>query len=153
VSARPTKSPPAPRAARLLWPGFFLWAATVTILSSIPGQRLAPMPFTLGDKVVHFALFFAGALLLGAAIRQSTRWPWLRIMLCVSAAIALLGVLDEMHQLWTPGRSGADPADMAADALGGICGVVFLRLLYGIGQRKRNGAGADLGSAAPDRAA
>jgi len=35
-------------------------------------------------------------------------------------------VLDELHQLYTPDRSGGDPADWTADCAGGALGALVI---------------------------
>ena len=37
---------------------------------------------------------------------------------------------DEFHQLYTPDRSGGDPADWTADCAGGVSGALVIRWFY-----------------------
>jgi len=72
------------------------------------------------DKVAHASLFggFAAILHLGLGLRS--RWALL--------GAALLGAVDEIHQIWLPGRSaGLD--DLAADILGALFVLVLVRYL------------------------
>jgi VanZ family protein len=53
--------------------------------------------------------------------------------LVIGAAIlgmALIGFLDEWHQLSTPGRSGGDPWDWLADLLGGAVGAFIFKAVH-----------------------
>jgi VanZ family protein len=116
-------------------PGFWLaafvvWTAVLFFLSGRTGEetKLPPIPYS--DKVCHFGYFFGGGGLIGAFFYcLRPRYPrWGRIILQVAIVIGLIGIIDEYHQTFTPGRSGNDPLDWTADVLGGICGgLVFKR--------------------------
>lgn len=65
------------------------------------------------DKVAHFTAFAALSTLMAVGI--GLRRPWWTL-----AAVCLIGLGDELHQVWLPGRSaGVD--DWAVDALAGAC--------------------------------
>ena len=53
---------------------------------------------------------------------------WRMVMCCVAGAL-LVGGMDELHQMFLPGRS-ASWADLAADAAGGLLGAAALALLH-----------------------
>lgn len=113
------------------WVLFGLWSAGVTALSAMPGGTVNLPVFPHADKLAHFGMFFVGAFILAAALRQSFRWsPWV-VVPAVIAVMAVLGAIDEWHQLFTPGRSGGDLGDWMADSLGGICGVLALYAWHG----------------------
>lgn len=137
----------AKQLGRWLWGLFAAWVLFLIILSSLPGSSFGPSPFFEADKAVHFLLFAVGAAFLMAAICQSTnrvsRW---RAFFCWLFMIAV-GIGDEIHQLYTPGRSGGDGADLAADAAGAAFGICLILFLYG----KR--FPARLGASGADRAA
>ncbi|MFC1499525.1 VanZ family protein [Candidatus Zixiibacteriota bacterium] len=112
------------------WGGVILWASAIWIGSSlsIGSQSLL---FKFGpDKVGHFVefgilgLFTANALLTrpqlssGGAGRKNV---W-RVAVIITA---FWGVLDEIHQLWVPGRT-SDPLDAITDILGGMVGAWLL---------------------------
>jgi VanZ family protein len=111
------------------WVAFIAWAVVLTSLSSIPGSRIGPMPFWEADKVVHSALFALGALPVTLIVRRFFKGfgPIFGVALGVMMGIALL---DEFHQLFTPGRSGMDPGDLTADAIGSVCGIL-IAWIYG----------------------
>lgn len=115
-----------------------LWACGVLILSSIRGDFFPRLDIPLRlfgvgmDKVVHFGLFLVGGFLLTGALRQSFNWTWRRLFLVTFISLALFGASDEIHQLFTPHRSGADVGDWIADTLGGVAGLLLLYLAYGI---------------------
>jgi hypothetical protein len=133
------------RRARLLavaW-GLFLLALTswpsppeVPVVSSIPNF----------DKLVHAVLYGVEGFLLYFAIGWEPRgggaprrlpgrghrgpaaeedqpsFSWRRAMI-VGAIMAVWGALDEIHQLWIPGRS-CELADAVTDAVAGFLGGV-----------------------------
>ena len=123
---------PAPKWLRVLaWWGVGIWAATITVLSSMTPLQLREIaPFELWDKAEHFIAFAAGAVNLALALCWSTAWPWKRVILFTAIAISIFGAADEIHQLFTPNRSGADPYDWTADTLGALTGALLTALVY-----------------------
>jgi VanZ family protein len=99
------------------------WAVGIYIVSGMSGKEVQEvMPLELWDKGMHFIAFFIGAFLLAAALRLVTTWRWATIVPITALAISIFGGTDEWHQTYTKGRNGGDPADWAADTLGGIVG-------------------------------
>jgi VanZ family protein len=108
------------------------YAAAIFALSSIPGRSFpAGQPVWDWDKLAH-ALLFAGlgALVYRAAVGPPPAARWFA---AVSIA-ASWGVLDELHQRFTPGRS-SDGWDALADLVGAVAGATLLLLL----SRRRHG--------------
>jgi VanZ family protein len=97
---------------RWRWAAVFAYMTLIFVLSSIPGRDM-PMPgLWRMDKVVHAVAFAVLAALVYGAVPR------------VSVAVAVTttyGVLDEVHQRFTPNRS-ADPADVLADFVGACVG-------------------------------
>jgi VanZ family protein len=91
-------------------------------------SRLAMLMFW--DKAEHFIAFAAGAANLALVLRWSTLWPAARVALAAIIAISTFAAIDEIHQLFTPGRSGADVFDWMADTLGAAAGVWTVLLIY-----------------------
>jgi VanZ family protein len=143
---------PATRHARrinfILWLSFTAWVITVFILSSIPGSRFSPPPFSWADKAVHASIFATGAFLLFAACCRTFGTTSWKAVFLLFAAMVLIGIGDEFHQTFTPGRSGNDRGDLTADAIGALLGICCARLLNGKRRSKPDPA-APLG----DRAA
>jgi VanZ family protein len=127
---------------RASWLAVFLWASTIFYLSSLSGSQIEEIGVHLWDKAAHFLAFFGGAVALTCALRFSTGWTWLKIGLVGSFAIAAYGASDEYHQLYTPHRSGGDPLDWLADALGGTLGTAATILTYAFFQRSNRPAPA-----------
>ncbi len=98
----------------------------------MPGEKLEPMMFDLRffDKICHAIAFAAGSAILAVALRYSTAWSWKKIVLLSILAVSIYGITDEIHQLWTPGRSGADVFDWLADSAGATLGAIVIRSIY-----------------------
>ena len=111
------------------WVMLFCWAALLFYFSAQPGSG-HPQRIPHFDKVLHFKYFFIGGLALQQALRLSrpsllpSSYIWIGAILA-----ALVGLSDEYHQTFTPGRSGNDPWDLLADVLGGTtAGYLFPKL-------------------------
>ena len=111
-----------------LWRSLVIvWAA---ILYWLSGQSKLPSPgkFEGIDKIEHTLYFAAGGMcfLLGMRLAGFARKTTVAIVLTVLFC-SIVGVLDEWHQTFTPGRSGGDVWDRIADTIGGFIGA-FLAL-------------------------
>ncbi|HEY3359889.1 MAG TPA: VanZ family protein [Polyangia bacterium] len=96
------------------------------LLSSIPGQKIPPVPVWQFDKLVHASLFGVLGLLLARPLARPGLG--LGVGAQVFAAMCLAsawGALDEMHQLFTPNRS-CDVRDWVADTVGALLGALLL---------------------------
>jgi len=99
-----------------------LWAACIYIASSIPSSRLSWYFLHRVDKYIHFGIcFILGRLVYGGLCRKisSPDFSYKKVFIMLSIVIGY-GVLDELHQAGTPGRT-MDIYDLLADAGGGIC--------------------------------
>lgn len=107
------------------------WFGLLWFLSSLEGGSTPTVPLPNFDKFEHFSYFFVGGLL-AAGWFQSLRpdgTSWRRILLASIALMAVLAFIDEWHQCYTPGRSGADAGDWLADMIGAACGALTLKRL------------------------
>ena len=96
-----------------------LWAILVVISSSVPLPPINAPPGA--DKGVHIVLYLVLGFLSGRALlRGKTARVWHLLVLVLG--LFAFGALDEVHQLWIPGRT-ADPVDWAADAAGSVAGI------------------------------
>jgi VanZ family protein len=115
------------RKAAWAWLPAVLWAATIFILSSLPGSAFPRTDVPSADKLVHLGLYAmmgalcARGLVLGTAAMSDGRRRRLLVMFAAAALAVLYGVSDEIHQLFVIGRS-ADWRDAVADACGGLLG-------------------------------
>lgn len=113
----------------------FLWAATLFILSSL-SQTLPDggpeIPHL--DKILHFGYFLGGGFILTTwlLLKKGPTLPWAIGVFLPLAVFAIIGVLDEYHQTFTPGRSGNDAFDWLADILGAGTGILLARRFHPI---------------------
>lgn len=115
----------------LAWIGVLTWAGAITVLSSMrPDQLNNLSSVKLWDKAEHFLAFAIGTANLALVLRWSSRWPLARVALVSIVAISFFAAADEIHQLFTPGRSGADVFDWIADTLGAAAGTSLILLFY-----------------------
>jgi VanZ family protein len=103
-----------------------VWVLFVEVLTSLPGSALPniELPFRY-DWVAHFCMYGVLGVLLARAARVSG-WPW-RWLVLVALGISVFGVLDELHQLFIPGRS-AEVSDWLMDTAGSATGIVTFAL-------------------------
>jgi len=130
----------------ILWLPVILWWAALTVGTSIPGEDLPRPPFRHSDLLAHVGLYGVLGFLLYRAIVLGTRlgkvrWAWLAVF----AIVQLYGILDEIHQLWIPGRF-CELYDALADGLGGFAGVVACL----VGMVWQQGSAAAKESSPPD---
>jgi len=117
--------------AAFFWAGFGLWMTILWTLSAGPpvvGEGPKGLPV---DKVLHFLYFFGGGVCLFLACLHTFAWRGWGLVFAVVAAMALIGAADECHQTFTPGRSGGDPGDWAADCAGGLVAAFLAGAIYG----------------------
>ena len=120
---------------RLWFAGFLTWAVALYLLSSMPkvmpegGPEIPHL-----DKVVHFGYFMGGAFILTTGIlllKGADARRLLRIFL-PAVLFVVIGLLDEYHQTFTPGRSGNDPFDWLADILGSFTGILIANRFHSL---------------------
>jgi VanZ family protein len=112
--------------AVLLWLAVIAWMGLVTWLSSKPGSYFPKVDMPEADKIVHIVLFATGAFFASGAMLVSISLPRKVTFGLTVAVISVFGMLDEYHQLFTPGRSGGDVGDWAVDTFGAFCGVLLI---------------------------
>ena len=81
---------------------------------------LVPAPW---DKLLHGVVFALLAWALGLA---SGFHGWRRLVVAFSGSL-LIGLLDEWHQLYLPGRHAGWP-DFIADMVGSLLGTILLMM-------------------------
>ncbi len=74
------------------------------------------------DKVFHFLAFVLGGFFLATAWTAGHEIPPRRRFILAFLIIVLFGMLDELRQLFIPGRSGGDGGDALANSLGTLVG-------------------------------
>ncbi len=100
-----------------------VWAAVLYWLSSKSGDSLPPGPFSGFDKIEHAGYFAGGGMCFLLSLRLAGFARGKALAICLTMIFcATVGILDEWHQTFTPGRSGADVWDWLADTVGGFIG-------------------------------
>lgn len=121
---------------RAWFAAYLAWFCLLFFLSSRSGFGPDVQTIPHADKVAHATYFAAGSTALGIALLL---WRpgfsrWRLFCLLVLAALAV-GWFDEVHQWYTPGRSGKDGGDLAADVLGGAIGFFLALRLLGLASK------------------
>jgi VanZ family protein len=101
----------------LCFAGFVGMTIQLLLLAEPPFAE--PIISTISDKAVHFMFFGVMAFLLW--ITTDKRWP-----LAVWAVVAMIGVIDETHQAFVPGRT-SDVNDWLADGFGAATALMVAR--------------------------
>jgi VanZ family protein len=126
------------------WVGVALWAATIFVLSSMSGKAIEQLNvWHMWDKEAHFIAFAAGGLLLALALQMAFRWRRAVVFRRTLLVLAFFAASDEWHQLYTPGRSGADVRDWLADVLGVSLGAALVCVVRPGERRISSGPAAD----------
>lgn len=107
--------------------GWCLWFLSLWFLSSgTPAPENTPNIPHL-DKIAHFGFFFGGGGLFCAWLsHQFENCKRLQSIVITTLIGSLVGVIDEYHQTFTPGRSGNDLGDWTADTLGSLTGAIVM---------------------------
>lgn len=83
--------------------------------------------FPLGDKIAHFILMGTLALLVNLVLSRGLLAGNRHPILIGTAIVAGLVLLEEISQIWIPGRTFSF-SDLTADALGIACGALIARV-------------------------
>lgn len=99
-----------------------LCGAAILVVGSIPGPALPRQPaFWQWDKLFHFGefAFFAFLMFRYTINKQEAR----RAALWTMGLALILGMVDELHQIPIPGRTGSW-IDLVADLSGALTGII-----------------------------
>jgi VanZ family protein len=103
------------------------WMVLVT-LTSLPSNLL---PTThVSDKIEHFTAYLILSVLLNLSLLFQNKFKKIKVNAALFAVIfiAVYAALDELHQLFIPGRD-CDILDWSADFSGTVIGVLIVGLL------------------------
>lgn len=105
----------------LYW-GILLAATTV------PAQSLPPVGMT--DKLNHLLAYFVLAILLNLTLvyQRKSALMFRNASIFTFLIASVYGALDEVHQMFVPGRY-AEVLDWVADAVGALAGIIVLGFL------------------------
>ena len=108
-------------------PLILYWLLILT-LTSLPGMDVPNVP--INDKIEHLLAYGGLGFLLNLSLRIQNKFTlvkkypaWFSVLI-----VSTYGALDELHQLFIPGRS-CDILDWTADTIGVIIGVTIMTLL------------------------
>jgi len=112
----------------LVYVPLILYWILLLIATSLPSKDLPSIG--VYDKFEHFGAFFGLSVLLSLTFMYQNKYPLLKKYFWLSAFlfICFYGFLDEIHQLFIPGRE-CDILDWTADAIGAFIGVMLVLLL------------------------
>lgn len=110
---------------------------TLFVLTSIPGRSLPKVILIFTDKAKHLIAYMILSFLLNFAIHFQKKFKKLNIHSGISAfmIIAVYGLLDEIHQIFIPGRY-FEWLDFLSDLIGGVIGILVAQWI--IDQNKKN---------------
>lgn len=108
-------------------PLVFYWILLFT-LTSLPSQSVPSVG--VNDKLEHSLAYFGLSFLLYLTLLFQKKSDFLIKYAAIFTIliIVIYAVLDEVHQLLIPGRS-CEMLDFLADMLGGIVGILILKIL------------------------
>jgi VanZ family protein len=123
------------RGRRLLrWAPVVVWMGVIFGFSSLTGSELKTVSaFSVFGHLSEYAVL--GALVFLALAPRGT---WRRAAFLAVAIASAYGVTDELHQIFTPGRT-ADPLDWATDTVGAALGIAVVMLVTWAIRTRREG--------------
>lgn len=127
----------SPRARiAVAWLPAILYTLLIWWLSSQPLNWPIIERMLLRDKGVHFLEYGALSLFITHAIATTWRELGVRAVLAATIITAALGLVDELHQAFVPGRS-SDALDLLADTIGALFFSALYIVLLRLWQRRR----------------
>ncbi|MDJ0762546.1 MAG: VanZ family protein [Myxococcota bacterium] len=106
-----------------------IYYGAISLLSHMSGPALEDLGFSVWDKAAHVVAYIPIGLLIVLGLARLKRGMGLGQMLCLGLfAVLTLGVLDELHQYFVPGRFSS-LGDVIADGIGGIIGMLAAMLI------------------------
>jgi VanZ family protein len=119
---------PLIRWIRVRWVRIILllgYVAAIYFVSSRPNLS-TPVEFLHADKAAHFAEYSLLGWLLAGVLDPEARWRTRTLLLAVLGFVLVLGLFDEWHQSWVPGRDSS-LLDLMADLAGAAAGLFLWR--------------------------
>lgn len=106
---------------------WLFWLLTLCLLSSGTQAVKHSPDIPHIDKVAHFGYFMLGSFFFANFLYLKKPNPrnWKAIIIATIITGSIVGAIDELHQNFTAGRTGCDPADWLADVLGTIAGLYY----------------------------
>ncbi|MCG6913226.1 VanZ family protein [bacterium BMS3Abin03] len=119
------------RKVTLVYLPLILYWILLLIFTSLPAKDLPSIG--VYDKFEHLGAFFGLSVLLSLGFLYQNKYPLLKKYFWLSAflIICFYGFLDEIHQLYVPGRD-CDILDWTSDAIGALAGTILVKYLLKI---------------------
>lgn len=119
----------------LYLPLAFYWII-IFILTSLPGNSIPKMILGFSDKAKHLGAYLVLSFLLNFALHFQKKYKFFNKFSASSTfmIIFLYGLLDEIHQIFVPGRY-FEWLDFLSDLIGGLIGILLSRWI--INQNKK----------------
>ena len=108
-----------------------IWGLTILVLTSIPTLKPPDLGVSFSDKLAHAGVYSVFAMLLLRSFHHGLKTINRTSLFCFLTGIAF-GAIDELHQLFIPGRY-AEWVDYGADVLGVglvVLGYIVWRRIY-----------------------
>ena len=118
---------------KLLYIPLSIYWLILLVLTTLPGRDL---PKTgINDKIEHLSAYFLLGILLSLALLFQNKFLKIKkyFTLFTGLFIGLYAALDEIHQLFVPGRE-CDIMDWTADMIGASIGILLIIFLIRIFQ-------------------
>ncbi len=114
------------------------WIILLTA-TSLPGQDLPKLG--VSDKIEHLTAYLILAVILNLALLVQNKYKLLKSKssLFTVLIISVYAALDELHQLFIPGRS-CDIKDWAADFIAALIGALIIFFIAGKNRKKAESA-------------
>jgi len=118
------------------FPLFLYWLLIFT-LTTLPSSKLPEVK--INDKIEHFLAYFGLSVLLGLTLFTQNKSKLLKKAYYIISVfiVAFYGAVDEIHQLYVPGRF-CDINDWLADFVGAIIGSIVVYLFIYVSKVKGN---------------
>lgn len=109
---------------------FILFCLLIFAESSVPSDKFPKIEFEISDKILHLAVYFVLFLTAYYSFNNQKKFKIIKDYVIISSLVfsVLYGALDEIHQLFVPGRS-CDIYDWLADVAGVILAIIVLHLI------------------------
>ena len=112
-----------------------LYWILIFVLTTLPSDSLPGIGAS--DKINHLLAYFGLGVLLKLSLDFQTKYPSLKKRSSIYTIVigSIYGALDEIHQIFIPGRS-CEFIDWVADVAGITIGVFIVILIYKIELKK-----------------
>jgi VanZ family protein len=105
------------------------WASLLVVLTSLPKLRPPSLGLEMQDKLYHLLFYMVLGFLWARAVIQARRDRLISGLTRACFGASLFAILDELHQLFIPGRQ-CDLGDAIADIIGLILAILLYKILF-----------------------